>query len=83
MVIVALLSGCTGGTEVVPPKKASESQTDTTYQKEMDELRKSIKSDVKIKLKKDGKGAYSWEIQGKDTQEILKVNENLKKKLGD
>jgi len=48
----------------------------------MDELRKAIKSDVKIKLKKDGKGAYSWEIQGKDPQEVLKANETLKKKLG-
>ena len=38
---------------------------------------------VKIKLKKDAKGSYSWEIQGKDPQEVLKVNETLKKKLGD
>ncbi len=49
----------------------------------MDEVRQSIKSEVKIKLKKDGKGTYSWEIQGKDPQEILKANEALRKKLGD
>lgn len=78
-----LLVGCTGSTDVTPAKKVDDAQKDATYQKEMDEVRKSIKSEVKIKLKKDGKGSYSWEIQGKDPQEVLKVNETLRKKLGD
>ncbi len=81
--IVILLAGCTGAADVTPGKKVDEAQKDATYQKEMDELRKSIKSEVKIKLKKDGKGSYSWEIQGKDPQEVLRVNETLRKKLGD
>jgi basic membrane lipoprotein Med (substrate-binding protein (PBP1-ABC) superfamily) len=87
--IVILLASCTGPADVTPGKKADETQKDAgypkdaTYQKEMDELRKSIKSEVKIKLKKDGKGSYSWEIQGKDPQEVLRVNETLRKKLGD
>jgi hypothetical protein len=84
IVVVSLLLGsCSGSTDVTPGKKVEDSQKDAAYQKEMDELRKAIKSDVKIKLKKDGKGAYSWEIQGKDPQEVLKANETLKKKLGD
>jgi len=89
MVIVVLLASCTGTADVPPAKKVGETQKDAgypkdaTYQKEMDELRKSIKSEVKIKLKKDGKGSYSWEIQGKDPQEVLKVNETLRKKFGD
>jgi len=78
-----LLVGCTGSTDLTPAKKVDDAQKDATYQKEMDEVRKSIKSEVKIKLKKDGKGSYSWEIQGKDPQEVLKVNETLRKKLGD
>ncbi len=78
-----LLVGCTGSTDVTPAKKVDDAQKDATYQKEMDEVRKSIKSEVKIKLKKDGKGTYSWEIQGKDPQEVLRVNETLRKKLGD
>jgi hypothetical protein len=81
--ILIFLAGCTGPADVAPAKKVDEAQKDTAYQKEMDELRKSIKSEVKIKLKKDGKGSYSWEIQGKDPQEILRVNETLRKKLGD
>ncbi|MGD0234716.1 MAG: hypothetical protein ABSC55_09280 [Syntrophorhabdales bacterium] len=81
--ILMLLVGCTGSTDLTPAKKVDDAQKDATYQKEMDEVRKSIKSEVKIKLKKDGKGSYSWEIQGKDPQEVLKVNETLRKKLGD
>ena len=83
IVVICLLGACSGSTDVTPGKKAEDSQKDAAYQKEMDELRKAIKSDVKIKLKKDGKGAYSWEIQGKDPQEVLKANETLKKKLGE
>ena len=89
MMILMLLAGCSGKADVPPGKKVDETQKDAgypkdaTYQKEMDELRKSIRSEVKIELKKDGKGSYSWEIQGKDPQEVLKVNETLRKKLGD
>jgi predicted secreted protein len=49
----------------------------------LDEIKKSLKGDVKIKLKKEGKGGYSWEITGKDAQEVLKTNEALRKKLSD
>jgi hypothetical protein len=38
--------------------------------------------EVKIKLKKDGKDSYSWELSGSDVDQILKVNEKLKKQLG-
>ena len=53
------------------------------YQKELDEIKKSLKGDVKIKLKKESKGGYSWEVTGKDAQEILKANDALRKKLSD
>jgi hypothetical protein len=82
--LLVMLLGCSGGTEVTTAgKPAGESQKESAYQKEMEELRKNLKSEVKIKLKKDGKGLYSWEIQGKDAQEVLKANETLKKKLGE
>ena len=38
--------------------------------------------EVKIKLKKDGKDSYSWELSGSDVDQILKVNEKLRKQLG-
>lgn len=56
---------------------------DIKYQRELEEIRKTLKGDIKIKLKKDPKGNYSWEIVGKDAQEILRANEILKKRLSD
>jgi hypothetical protein len=38
--------------------------------------------EVRIRLKKDGKDSYSWELSGSDVDQILKVNEKLRKQLG-
>ncbi len=38
--------------------------------------------EVKIRLKKDGKDSYSWELSGSDVDQILRVNERLRKQLG-
>jgi len=38
--------------------------------------------EVKIKLRRNGKDNYSWEISGSDVNQILKVNEKLRKQLG-
>ena len=38
--------------------------------------------EVKIRLKKDGKDSYSWELSGSDVDQILKVNEKLRKQFG-
>lgn len=42
----------------------------------------SLPPEVKIKLRRDGKNNYSWEISGSDVNQILKVNEKLRKHLG-
>ena len=77
------LVSCNKVTEVTAPKqKPVEGQaSDENFNKEMDDIRKSLKNEVRIKLKKDVKGGYGWEIAGKDAQEILKANETLRKKL--
>jgi hypothetical protein len=41
------------------------------------------KESAEGQFKKDAKGSYSWEITGKDAQEVLKANETLRKKLSD
>lgn len=79
-----VLISCNKGTEVSSQQKTPEGQgMEAQYQKELDEIKNSLKGDVKIKLKKEGKGGYSWEITGKDAQEVLKTNEALRKKLSD
>lgn len=62
-------------------KPADERAADANYKKEVDEIRKNLQSEIKIKLKKDVKGGYGWEIAGKDAQEVLKANETLRRRL--
>lgn len=80
---ILLVSGCNHRADVGEPPKELPAVTPEQYKKELEDIRKGIRSETKIKLKKDGKGSYSWEIQGKDAQEVLKVNDTLKKKLGE
>jgi len=83
LVLGAFFLGCTKLPEAVPAKSVvSDAQKEDQYKKELEEIRKTLKGDIKIKLKKDGKGDfYSWEIDGKDAAEVLKVNETLARKL--
>ncbi|RPJ04392.1 MAG: hypothetical protein EHM36_10765 [Deltaproteobacteria bacterium] len=41
-----------------------------------------LSPEVKIRLKRDGKDNYSWELSGSDIDQILAVNEKLRKKVG-
>lgn len=43
---------------------------------------KPLPPEVKIRLKRDGKESYSWELSGTDVDQILKVDEKLRKQLG-
>ena len=82
-VLVALFLGCTKPPQAVPAKPVvPDSQKEDQYKKELEEIRKTLKGDIRVKLKKDGKGDfYSWEIDGKDVAEVLKANETLTKRL--
>ena len=40
------------------------------------------KQPLRIKLKRAEDGKYSWEISGESTEDVLKADEELKKKLG-
>ena len=51
-------------------------------EKEKIEKEEVLPLEVKIRLKRDGKDNYSWEISGSDVNQILKVNEKLRKQLG-
>lgn len=51
-------------------------------EKEKVEKEQPLPPEVKIKLKKDGKDSYSWELTGSDVDQILKVNEKLRRQLG-
>jgi len=52
-------------------------------EKEKTEREAPLPPEVKIRLRRDGKDNYSWELNGSDADQILKVNEKLRKKIGE
>jgi hypothetical protein len=68
----------------LPPQGKSESPSvpKVIVEKEKIEKEQPLPPEVKIKLKKDGKDSYSWELTSSDVDQILKVNEKLRKQLG-
>jgi hypothetical protein len=68
----------------LPPQGKSENPSvpKVIVEKEKIEKEQPLPPEVKIKLKKDGKDSYSWELTGSDVDQILKVNEKLRKQLG-
>ncbi len=80
--IVTVLIAC--GKESPPPQNRSEnpSVSKVIVEREKVEREQPLPPEVKIKLKKDGKESYSWELTGSDADQVLKVNEKLRKQLG-
>lgn len=65
-----------------PEKSETPPVPKVVLEKEKVERRESLPPEVKIKLKRDGKDNYSWELSSSDADQILKVNEKLRKGLG-
>jgi len=70
--------------ESLPPQKKSENPPVPKVIVEKEKMGKDqpLPPEVKIKLKKDGKDTYSWELSGSDVDQVLKVNEKLRRQLG-
>lgn len=81
-ILLIFLAGCEGKSTPSQGKTESISVPKVTVEKEKAEKEKPLPPEVKIKLKRDGKDNYSWELSGSDADQILKVNEKLRKKLG-
>jgi hypothetical protein len=72
------------GKESPPPqgKPENPSVPKVIVEKEKVGKEQPLPPEVKIKLKKDGKDSYSWELTGSDVDQVLRVNEKLRKQLG-
>ena len=72
------------GKDSLPPQGKSENPPvpKVIVEKEKVGKEQPLPPEVKIKLKKDGKDSYSWELTGSDADQVLKVNEKLRKQLG-
>ena len=76
-----VIAACEG--KALPPQGKSEVSPIPKVIVEREKTEKVHPSpEVKIKLKKDGKDNYSWELSGSDVDQILRVNERLRKQLG-
>lgn len=80
--IITVLTAC--GKESPPPQNRLENPSiaKVTVERENVGREQPLPPEVKIKLKKDGKESYSWELTGSDVDQVLKVNEKLRKQLG-
>jgi hypothetical protein len=81
-VIGLILGACEGN----PPPPAGRPETapgpQVIVEKEKSIKEEPLPPEVKIRLKRDGKDNYTWELNGSDVDQILKVNEKLRKQLG-
>ena len=82
MVLIFSAIACEKKSPPAEGKSESPSIPRVIVEKEKVEKEQSLPPEVKIKLKKDGKDNYSWELAGSDVDQILKVNEKLRKQLG-
>jgi len=82
VVLVFFLMACEKKSLSPQAKSESPSAPKVIVEKEKVERELPLPPEVKIKLKKDGKDSYSWELSGSDVDQILKVNEKLRKQLG-
>ena len=80
--LAALLMTSCGGNPSSPPAKPETSIVPKVIvEKESVEKEEPLPPEVKIRVRRDGKDNYSWELSGSDADEILRVNEKLKKRL--
>lgn len=84
IIFLGLLSHIIACETKSPPIENKEDQSLPKVIIEREEVKREspLPPEVKIKLKKDGRDSYSWELTGSDVDQILKVNDKLRRRLG-
>ena len=82
IVIAFLITSCGGSPSSPPGQPETPAAPKVVVEKEMIENEEPLPPEVKIRLKRDGKDSYSWELSGSDADEVLRVNDKLRKRLG-
>jgi len=81
-IVVALaVASCENRSGPSPEKSESPRVPKVVVEREKYERETPLPPEVKIRLRRDGKDNYSWELSGSDADQILKVNEKLRKKV--
>jgi hypothetical protein len=76
-----ILIGCEKKTLSSPEKPEGSPIPKVVVEKDRGEKTRPLPPEVKIRLKRDGKEQYSWELSSSDVEQLLKVNEELRKGL--
>ena len=82
MLIAFLMTSCGGNPSSPPSQPEGSAAPKVIVEKEKIEREEPLPPEVKIRLKRDGKDSYSWELSGSDADQILKVNDKLRRRLG-
>jgi len=80
--LILLLIACEAKSPVPQGKPETPSGPKVIVEKDKVEREEPLPPEVRIKLRRDGKDNYFWEISGSDVNQVLKVNEKLRKHLG-
>jgi hypothetical protein len=80
--LVVLITACGNSSSSPPGKSEGAPAPKVVVEKEKVEKVQPLPPEVKIRLKRDGKENYTWELSGTDADQLLKVNEKMKKQLG-
>jgi hypothetical protein len=80
--LMVFIVACEGKSPSTQGKSVAPSLPKVMVEREKAEKEEPLPPEVRIKLKKDGKDNYSWELSGSDVDQILKVNGKLRKQLG-
>jgi hypothetical protein len=82
-VLVGLaLTACGNRPSPSPERSEAPSSPKGMVEKEKVDRESPLPPEVKIRLKRDGKENYSWELSGSDVDQLIKVNEKLRKRVG-
>jgi len=81
--VIGLTLGACKGNPAPPPERSETAPvSQVIVEKEESVKEDPLPPEVKIRLKRDGKDNYTWELSGSDIDQILKVNEKLRRQLG-
>jgi len=82
IVMIAFMpTACENRPSASPEKSEPPSVPKVIVEKEKSERQHPLPPEVKIRLKRDAKDNYSWELSGSDVDQVLKVDEKLRKRI--
>ncbi len=82
-IMAMALASCENKPPPAPEKSETSRPPKVVLEREETNRENPLPPEVKIRLRRDGKDNYSWELNGSDADQILKVNEKLRKKIGE